>query len=250
MSTRIHNAPGNIRGGAQLAGVLAEMGLLGLGDRSRGTVVTDHRSSWVRRYECNVNAFFVKTYDYPSAWDRWRGVLRNTGPWTASRAVREYTALMWMVAHELPCPAPIGVVETRHLGFLRRTILITAAFPGESVETLLPSLSATDRTALGLAIGALVGTLHRLGFRDRNLDTRNLLAHRTDPTDRSDAGWCVAKIDSPRFRLRQAGSVDDALTRADWRRLLPQLVPHGLAEAAREGARLHSVVQPASPDPA
>lgn len=221
--------------------MLAEVGLQGLGERTRGTAVTNHRSSWVRRYEDTANIFYVKTYDYQSTWDRWRGALRNTGPWTTSRAAREHAALLWMRAHGFPCPAPIGVVETRRFGFLCRAILITAAFPGESVEALLPGLSSSDRTALGRAIGALVGHLHRLGFRDRNLDTRNLLAYR-----RVGDEWCVAKIDSPRFRLRRAGAVVDSLTRADWQRLLPQLVPYGLAEVAREAAELPMSVEPTS----
>lgn len=176
--------------------------------------------------------FFVKTYDYPTRRDRWRGWLRNTGPWTHSRAAREFDAMAWLRGHQVPTAEPIAVLETRRFGVLRRAILITAACPGAAADTLLPTLDPAEQADLAHAIGRLVGTLHRLGFRDGNLDLRNLLAHR-----RPD-GWCVAKIDSPRFRLRRPGLAEDRWTRRDWARLSPQLQPYGLAAVARAAASM------------
>jgi hypothetical protein len=45
----------------------------------------------------------------------------------------------------------------------------------------------------------------------------------------------VAKIDSPRHRLRAPGSVDQRL-QADWDRLLPQLARYGVDVVARTAA--------------
>lgn len=84
--------------------------------------------------------------------------------------------------------------------------------------------------AVAAAIGELVGRLHHLGFRDRNLDLRNLLVQRTAE------GWQIAKIDSPRWRLVRPGARIDAATRADWLRLGPQLAAFGVLEAARAAA--------------
>ena len=71
-----------------------------------------------------------------------------------------------------------------------------------------------------------VHDLHRAGFRDRNLDLRNLIVD----------GDAVCNIDSPRHRVVAPGRCEDALARADWQRLLPQLAALGVdgeAAAAR-----------------
>lgn len=230
VSTRFPNSSRLVRGEPQLAAKLAADVLDKVGERSFGTPITDHRSSWVRRTSILSSVYFIKTYDYPSRTDRWRAMLRNTGPLTRSRATREFDAMTWMRGHGLPTAEPIAVLETRRFGFLRRAVLITAAFPGTAADTLLPTLEHAEQTDLAHAIGRLVGTLHRLGFRDGNLDLRNLVA------DRRSDGWCVAKIDSPRFRLRRPGTAEDRWTRRDWARLLPHLQPYGLAEVARAAA--------------
>lgn len=201
-----------------------------LGERTFGTSIVDHRSSWVRRGTILSSPYFIKTYDYPAARDRWRGWLRNTGPLTRSRAAREFDAMAWLRAHQVPTAAPIAVLETRRFGLLRRAILVTAAFPGTAADTLLPTLAPAEQVDLARAIGRLVGILHRLGFRDGNLDLRNLIVQRHDD------GWCVAKIDSPRFRLCRPGPTEDRWTRRDWARLSPQLQRYGLAAVVREAA--------------
>src|SRR5690606_36891604 len=139
------------------------------------------------------------------------------GPWRRSRAAREFDALAWMAAHGLSAPAPIAVFERRRFGLLARAVLVTAASPGTTASDCLPELPPDERFAAAAAIGAFVASLHALGFRDRNLDLRNLLVQR-----RPGGGWLVEKIDSPRHRLRR-GAGPDALSRADWQRLLPQL---------------------------
>lgn len=146
--------------------------------------------------------------------------------------------MAWLQAHQVPTAEPIAVFETRRFGLLRRAILVTAACPGTAADALLPTLAPTEQTDLARAIGRLVGSLHRLGFRDGNLDLRNLLAHR-----RPD-GWCVAKIDSPRFRLRRPGPAADRWTRRDWARLSPQLQPYDLAAVARAAAAMAPIHDP------
>ncbi|MBL8750527.1 MAG: phosphotransferase [Planctomycetes bacterium] len=232
VSTRIHTDGRLVRGAPQEAAWSSA--LPAPADRCRqdlGAAVATHRSSWVRRIETPRGTVYLKTYEYRS----WADRLRNLGKWTApgrsSRAAREFDALSWLRGHGLPAPEPIAAHEWRTFGFLRRTTLVTAAFPGESVATLLPNLPNDDRDALARAIGGLVAHLHRLGFRDRNLDTRNLVAHRG-----RDGRWVVAKIDSPRHRLLHAGAANDHLARADWDRLLPQLAPFGVDQVARNAA--------------
>jgi hypothetical protein len=198
--------------------------------RELGDPVTDHRTSFVRRLATPRGEVFVKTYEYATWPARLRDFGRRTGPFARSRAAREFDALAWMRRQALPGPAPIAVLEWRRMGFLCRATLITPRFPGDDVAALLPALPANQRVELARAIGELVARLHLLGFRDGNLDLRNLIARR-DPE-----GWIVAKVDSPRHRFAARGRAHDRQADADWRRLSPQLEPFVPASVARQAA--------------
>ncbi|MBX3461875.1 MAG: phosphotransferase [Planctomycetes bacterium] len=232
MSTRIHNLPRFVRGaGHPLARDAAFVAAVLDPRRGTGRVVTDHRTSWVRERRTPHGAYYVKVYEYATWASRLRDFARRTGPWSRSRAAAEFDALAWMRRHDLPAPEPILVGEERTGGFLRRAVLVTAAFPGETLDRCFARLQPGERRALAEALGNLVGRLHVLGFRDGNLDLRNLLAHHDDAT-----GWVVAKIDSPRHRLRRPGPRRDRGWQADWARLLPQLSAFGVEEIVRAAA--------------
>lgn len=202
-----------------------------LWQRATGEAVTEHRSSWVRRVPDPSGDVFVKTYEYVSWASRLRDFGKRTGPWGTPRVVREFDALVWLRQHGFDAPTPLAALVWRRWGFVRRATLVTEAFPGTAAAQLLPTLPTAERIEAARAIGTTVGRLHRLGWRDRNLDLRNLLLAAGHD------GWRVAKIDSPRFVLVRPGRDDDRLACADWLRLAPQLAALGLAEAARGAAR-------------
>jgi hypothetical protein len=136
--------------------------------------------------------------------------------------VREFDALAWLQANGFPGPRPLAALVWRRFGFVTRACLVTTSFGDGPADAILPGLDPAARQQLAAAIAAFVRELHRRGFRDRNLDLRNLLVAR-------DAnGWRIAKIDSPRHVLRPPGVADDALARADWARLGPQLRVFGV----------------------
>jgi Lipopolysaccharide kinase (Kdo/WaaP) family len=197
--------------------------------RAIGEAVVEHRTSWVRRLPTAAGNIYLKTYEYPTWGDRLRTFGARTGPLARGRARREFDALAWQRQHGLAAPPPLAVFEWRCLGWLRRSLLITAAWPAPTAAAVLPTLPRVQQLALAAAIGVHLRTLHRLGFRDRNYDLRNLLVRPDGAT------WSIAKIDSPRFRLRRAGDRSDALSRADWARLLPQLAAFDLGSAALAG---------------
>jgi hypothetical protein len=201
--------------------------------RDRGEPIVDHRTSFVRRHRLGALDVFAKTYEYATWRSRWHGILRYTSPFRPSRAAREFDAAAWLRAHGLASAEPLLAFEHRRLGLLARATLVTAAFPGKPVDAILARLAPVERPPLAEAVAAFVARAHALGFRDRNLDLRNLLAHRTPA-----GAWQVAKIDSPRYRLRRPGAADDALARADWARLLPQLAAFGLGDVAPQFGRL------------
>jgi hypothetical protein len=130
----------------------------------------------------------------------------------------------------VPVPNVTGVVEHRRLGFVATAILVTEAWPGEPVDAWLDRLPEPDCRQLAAELGRFVAHLHRLGFRDGNLDLRNLLARRAGD------GFRLTKIDSPRYRIVRSGTRHDRLRAADWARLLPQLRARGLADAALAAA--------------
>lgn len=233
LSTRFPKQLGVIRGSPQLPTLFSTSAAWErFGSRDFGEEVTDRRSSWVRRLRTDAGDWHVKTYEYATWNDRLRGLCRTTGPFVRSRAAREFDALSWLGQNAPPAAEAVGVFETRRLGLLRRAILVTATVPGEPLDRWLPQcVDNHERQTVAEALGRYIGRLHRLGFRCGNLDLRNLIAHRTE-TGR----WQITLIDSPRYRLRQAGRQPDAHSEADWRRLLPQLLPFGLEAPARRAA--------------
>ena len=93
---------------------------------------------------------------------------------------------------------------------------------------MLPDLPRGEAIELIEAIRSEVARWHQAGFRDRNLDLRNILVRRERD------GWAIAKIDSPRHRIVRPGRVDDALARADHARLDADLARLGFASEVRE----------------
>lgn len=184
-----------------------------LGDRAEGTVVTDHRSSWVRAVHIGTTPCHVKVYDYPGHRDRWRGIGRTTA-FARSRAAREWDALVWLRAQGFAAPRPLGVAEWRRGPLLRRALLVTETWPGRDLTVLLPELDPPARQQLLSAVAAFVDRLHAAGFCDRNLDPRNLLARRVDR-----GGFEIAKLDSPRHVLVPPGRRRRRLARQDQERL-------------------------------
>ena len=201
-----------------------------LADRDQGEAIVDHRTSWVRRIDTARGGVFIKTYEYATWASRLRDFGHRTRPGARSRAAAEFDALHWMRQRGLPAPEPIAALEWRRFGFLVRATLVSTAAPGEPAAVVLPRLPQGDRAELARAIGTLVRRLHALGFRDRNLDLRNLVVHC------SHGEWAIAKIDSPRHRLVPPGRPTDSLAREDWARLLPQLEALGVAAAACRAA--------------
>jgi hypothetical protein len=188
-----------------------------LSARDLGEPVVDHRTSWVRQADLGSYRFFIKTYDYPTLADRLRGAFRTT-MFRPSRAAREWDALCWLRSRGLPAPQPLYLLERWHLWQLHRAVLVTEAYPGTRLDRLLPALPPAERGQLLLTLERCVEAMHRAGFRDRNLDLRNLLARRLAPDE-----WEVAKIDSPRHRIVAPGPACDRDARADWDRLARSL---------------------------
>lgn len=228
VSARVPHPPTLVFASANWQSVAASLPApAALASRNTGQIVVDHRSSWVRRVTTEAIDAFIKTYEYTSWGDRLGNWAKWTAPWRRSRAARECLALTWLRDHGFAAPEPLACFEWRQRGFLSRAALLTAAFDGTAADAILPTADPSQRREIAKAIGAFVVALHERGFRDRNLDLRNLLVHQ------GNGQITIAKIDSPRFRLLPKGRRDDSLAAADWQRLLPQLAQFGVADDAR-----------------
>lgn len=195
-----------------------------LSSRDLGITVTDQRSSWVRKLRTKSGVWYFKTYCYEDPGARLANWAKWTAPWRRSRAARECAAYSWLSAQGFPAPGHYACVESRSAGFLNRATLISAEVPGAPADQLLARCDASERDRIASRIGEFVRALHRTGFRDRNLDLRNLIVDRDQ----------IFNVDSPRHRIVAARRSDDALARADWRRLLPQLAAYGVRAAAAD----------------
>lgn len=209
---------------------MAECGLSDIADLSSpslGEHVASHATSWVRRWEDGPTAYYIKTYDYPTCTARFRGLGRNTFL-AQSRPYREQKALRWLADHGFPVPQVRAVIESRFLralagGFLLRGVLVTEAWQGEPLPVVLSSLSPEQCTEVLKPLHEFVTRLHTAGFRDRNMNLRNILARKNG------SGWQFVKIDSPRFRLVTPGPAKDVWTQEDWQRLNQDLASMGLS---------------------
>jgi hypothetical protein len=195
--------------------------------RTTGHPITDARTSFVRRLRCAGFDVHVKVYEYTSWKDRVRGIGRTT-LFARSRASREAAAYEWLAARGFAAAQVRLVHERRSLGVLCRAVLVTDTLPGDSLATMLPRLDATSRRRCIEALVQFVSALHAAGFRDRNLDLRNLVA--STPSAAGPGvfgGFRLWKIDSPRFRIRRPGLACDSLARRDWQRLARSLAEVG-----------------------
>ncbi len=151
-----------------------------------------HRTGDVGRIEAPRSPFGLATirkrYWYPTARDRWRGLLRTT--WLApSRVEREAESLEQLASAGLQPRLFLAFGERRALGVLHDSFLITRELDARPLDEVMRlERDAASRAATLRSLGTFVGRLHARGFVDRDLHLRNLLVGRD---------LAIAKVDSP-----------------------------------------------------
>lgn len=214
---RIWTASGDA---ACLVGDASPDAVAALAQGGEGERVAGSRSSWVVRMRRGAIDCHVKTYVYPGLRDRARGWFRNT-LLAPSRAEREAAAAHWLLAHGFAAARPLVLAEQRGFSGLRIAVVATETVTGERLDRWLATVDDGRRRDVLRALAAWIEELHGAGFRDRNLDLRNLILL---PGDRPR----FAKLDSPRFVIARSKG-PDALSRADVGRLTASLAAVGLA---------------------
>lgn len=128
----------------------------------RRVLIKDEPAATVEVLGDGADAVVRKTY-------RNRGLRWLQTLWRRSRAQREHDHLAAIVASGVPCLVPVGWAETRRLGGVADSTLLTRFLPDSQPlkQVLRASPAAATRVArahLATAMGALVAALHHRGF--------------------------------------------------------------------------------------
>jgi tRNA A-37 threonylcarbamoyl transferase component Bud32 len=187
--------------------------------------------------------FYLKRYAYPGWGASW-GLLGRGTLWGTAPELNEFRALAWLRGHGLPAAKPIAAAARRHAGRLVAHALLTEVVEGAvDLDRRLHDPADPLRVSRGLRrrflqrLGEVIGRMHALGFRHRDLHARNVLVQAEDDEV---ALWLIDCRRGGRG-LRQGPHHDLAcldrdlrglLTRGDRRRLLgAYLAPGGDAKA-------------------
>jgi len=197
--------------------------ILSIPEAESRELIQASRSSRVERFEQGGLPYFVKTYWYPGLRAPLRGAFRTTFL-APSRAQRERRALEHLALAGLQPALFVHLEEARRLGFLRRSVLVTAGFGDRNLSQQLEQ-APLDEEELWL-LGRFVRRLHESGLRDPDLKARNILL------EGHGAELRIAKIDASSSWLRAPGPGWDRQRTAELGRFVKELSEAGVPRVA------------------
>ena len=159
--------------------------------RERGGVpLASHRTGEVVQIQGPEGRTYIrKGHWYPTARDRWRGVLRNTAG-ARSRVRREAENLLALHRRGLNPDLVVAVGERRRGGFLWDSFLVLHHWPGDRFDHFLDRLEEPERRQRVVRLAEFVAQLHHHRYVDRDLHLRNVLVRPPSMT--------LAKVDCSR----------------------------------------------------
>jgi tRNA A-37 threonylcarbamoyl transferase component Bud32 len=171
-------------------------------------VLAQSRTVCVERFR-NANGHEVvrKTYLFPTAKDRRRGMLRGT--WLGQPKVeRELTNLNFLQRANVPAVEAVHACVTRNmLGFIVASHLLTQATAGTTLADLIRT-QKTPEPQVWTALGHSLSRMHQARFWHRGLAPRNVLIQAQAPFH----AWLdPAKSKISTKPLSQAARADDLL---------------------------------------
>jgi hypothetical protein len=168
------------------------------------STVTAYRTSDVCLIECPLGSLngkpgtvYRKRYWYPALKGKLNGFFRNTF-FGRSRAAVEFKNMNRLHAMGHSKVLPLAFGEERRLRLLCRAFILTEhvaetrSLDGCLKEETFIHAPNEERKVFLCALGRWVGRLHSIGYRDRDLFTRNILVHGTH------CECSFSKIDSPK----------------------------------------------------
>jgi len=147
-----------------------------------------------------------KSYSFPTAGDRWRGMLRGT-LFGTPKAERELENLNFLKQAGIPVIEPIRACVTRNaFGFVVDSHLLSVASEGVDLASWVASGHSTAE--LWASLGSSICRMHQVGFWHRGLAPRNVLVESAAPFH---ALLDPAKSKVFRTTIPQAARADDLL---------------------------------------
>lgn len=168
------------------------------------------------RIQFNGGSYFCKRYNRRGLIFALKSLLRT------SRAFKSVLAAQSFLRAGVPTPEPLLCLEERHFGVLARTYLFYPYVKGETASflELWPHLDELQQRACLVALGQIIGHMHRHGLLHGDLNWRNFIAVRQDGAWRF---WLVDLDGAGSFRR-----VSPAMARKD--------LDHFIRDLDRSGA--------------
>ena len=175
-----------------------------------GTVLKDDISTRVVQCVYNGWDIVIKRYNYQGPWHSLRYTIKG------SRAKKCWRFGHLLTAANIPCAAPLGVVEERRLGVVRRSYIINAFVAGPLLYVPMndPNCSPEQRQAI---VQKAEGVLEKLGqhrLTHSDMKSSNIIISDGDPV--------LIDLDSmqkhrlgPYFRLRYRKMLETFSRRLD-----------------------------------
>lgn len=163
----------------------------------------------------------VKTYAFPTRWDRLRGMLRGT--WIGrNKARREFANLKYQKDAGIPVVEPLEwTVERDAWGFVTRCQLVTRAYAAlDLARTVQQGLAV--REPVWEAVGRSLCAMHAAGIWHRGASARNILLTDQEPFHL----W----LDPTKAKTYPAGGLPESARAHDLLRLWTPLRQHTTAK--------------------
>ena len=139
--------------------------------RDLGEPVAASRSSWVRRVPAGGRALYVKCFVYPTIKDVLLRILSRRLRW--HRALREWRSIALQEKLGLPIVNRVALGESRRLGILRASVLVTEEVGGATrLDRRLRERKSDDLPEL---VARYVARMHLAGFTHGDLNARNVI---------------------------------------------------------------------------
>ncbi len=167
----------------------------------------ERRRLVLRGPDGGAHTFYLKRYTRPPLVEQVRRIL--SGRPRTSTAGREWDTIVRLTDAGIPAPAPAALGEEMHGWFERRSFLLLAEVPGESLERWLPvhwrqrasGLLWRRRRELIDGLARQVAAFHAAGFVHRDLYTSHIFV--LDRGREGPAGFCfidLQRVFRPRWR--------------------------------------------------
>jgi len=166
--------------------------------------------SWRQRWRLTLDdqgtprMFYLKRFLGPPRWALW--AMRRSGSGASSLAGNEWEWAQRLTNDGIPCVQAVAFGEELKGSHERRSAILTAGVPGQSLERWVTQWRDADRLTIQrliTATAALISRLHGQGCVHRDLYLSHVFYDPAQPIERSLRLIDLQRVIRPRWRLRR-----------------------------------------------